>query len=61
MDPITSTLHVSTVYVVTLPSGAQGAVVATVTFGDIAIITLLLFLLFFLVVNGIVWRRQWKS
>jgi len=61
VDPITTTLTVSSVYIVTLPSGATGVIEASMTFGDIAIIVLLLFLLFFFVVNVTVWRRQtWK-
>ena len=61
MDPITTTLTVSSVYTVTLPSGGVGVIEASATFGDIAIVTVLLFVLFFFVVNVVVWRRRWKS
>lgn len=62
MEPITTTLTVSSVYTTTLPSGGTGAIVATVTFGDVMVTTVLLFLLFYLVVNGVAERRRaWRS
>lgn len=62
METITNTLIASNVYTVTLPSGGTGAIVATVTFGDLMVTTLLLFLLFYFVMSSVSERRRkWRT